>query len=184
MSAIPPWKLIEAAMQGGDLDLALLQLNLPGDRSPAAIARIISQFNVTESERYRRNARLPPGMLGTWCNRFVCDVTRALGCGIPMMPANDFQHWFHTSGVRAGWSPANPLNVKLLVRMGLPVVGNYFNPNGHGHVMLFRQPALDANQPAYQRGEFFVAQAGALNSEEISLSKVLPLSSVTFWSHT
>lgn len=173
---------VDAAPQGSDLVCPIT--NAPGNRSPEKLRAVLEQFDVTGAERYRRNHRCPPTNLCTWCNRFVSDATKALGCPIPHQKANDFQDWFEKKGPALGWSPCARADVKFHLEMGHPVVVNYWNPNGRGHVAMVVKPALGEHQANYAKGMLFFAQAGAINSLEVPEGWVFTKGTkVSFWSH-
>lgn len=172
---IPSW--IDAAPQGGRLDAPLK--NSPGARSPAAMRAVVEQFEVTRSQRYARGMRGG----GSWCNRFVCDATEALGCPISYQLANDFSHWFKAKGAAAGWSPKLRPDVKMCVELGLPVVAHFWNPQGHGHVAMVVKPLTEAHQAQYAKGMLYVAQAGSKNSDELAIIAAFGSNPITFWCH-
>jgi len=172
---IPSW--VDAAPQGSTLDAPLK--GEAGKRSPGAMREIIKQFDVTRSQRYAKGNRGG----GSWCNRFVCDVTAALGCPIPYQLANDFTHWFKTKGVAAGWTPTLRADVRMRVEMGLPVVAHFWNPQGHGHIAMVVQPIDPSHIEQYKKNVLYCAQAGAKNSEEMAIFAAFGSNPVTFWSH-
>jgi hypothetical protein len=132
------------------------------ERSPENYAAALHQFNVKEDERYR------PWLKKTWCNIFVWDGTRALGCEIPHwfdpatghptkpfvggeMTANMMGAWFEEFGVAHGWSRIPGPDADARGAAGFPTVAQWSNPTGgSGHV-------------AFLVGEGQVHQAGAVN---------------------
>ena len=100
------------------LPTSFISTSTVGNRSAAALNNVIRQFDVENAERYRpwRNG-------STYCNIFVWDVTRALGCEIPHyvdresgdaryypnikgayeLDANGVCDWLRRRGAEHGW---------------------------------------------------------------------------------
>lgn len=150
MSARPRWLPIEADVR-----------NLPGKREGFIYRSVLSQFDVQHNPRYA-----PEGSK-TWCNIFVWDCTRALGCEVPHWlntdgnptkagqgnetTANLLHAWLRGHGKRFGWKPCTPLDAHEAVSRGEPVVAVWRNPSGPGHIaMVLPGPS----------GTLHIAQAG------------------------
>jgi hypothetical protein len=156
----------------------------PGARSRAQLALVLAQFCVETNPRYRPE-RLITGRLLTWCNIFVWDVTRALGCEVPHwldyprreLTANDQIAWLASAdGFNAGWSACTPANAYELARQGCPVVATFKAPVGSGHVALVH-PSPD-DEP-----EILVTQAGRVCRDAARLVDCFGAMPVHFFSH-
>ncbi|MDR1064870.1 MAG: hypothetical protein LBL25_00695 [Oscillospiraceae bacterium] len=110
--------------------------NSAGNRSPENYNKLVRQFDVTAASRYA------PGRNGhTYCNIFVWDVTRALGCEIPHyisssgapmeypntagaseLNALSMGRWLASSGKSYGWTEATPEQAQLHANLGKPAV--------------------------------------------------------------
>jgi hypothetical protein len=112
-------------------------VNAPSNRSPENYNEIVRQFDVTAATRYA------PGRNGhTYCNIFVWDVTRALGCEVPhyidpasgapmeypdTAGANELNalamgRWLASTGQRYGWREVTPEQAQLQANLGHPAV--------------------------------------------------------------
>ena len=65
----------------------------PGNRSGEALTALVALFHVDTAERYRRRDVTGDDKAETFCNVFVSDVTRALGCPVPHLLANQQLAW-------------------------------------------------------------------------------------------
>lgn len=147
-----------------------------GNRSAQALNNVIRQFHVESAERYRpyRNGN-------TYCNIFVWDVTRALGCEIPHyldkesgqpryypnvagayeLNANGVCNWLSQQGAQHGWQEITAPQAQYFANAGFPVVGAWHNSNGGGgHVQMVCPSRGGVYDPV--RG-VTVAQAGKYN---------------------
>ncbi len=144
--------------------------NDAGSRSPAIYADVSNQLAVGYNPRYL------PGNGYTYCNIFVWDVTRAMGCPIPHwitkagaiadpfapdayeININGGVAWMLTHGVTAhGWQKADPATAQQRANEGKAAVAMWRNPTGgHGHTAIVRPGTLTARGPA-------TAQAGSIN---------------------
>lgn len=148
-------------------------VNTAAHRSAGAYEQVINQFAVGHNPRY-----LPGGGF-TYCNIFVWDVTRALGCPIP--------HWITSAGVISapfaphayeininggvdwmvkygaplhGWRKIDAATAQQYANQGQVAVALWKNPTGgHGHTAMVRPGTLTARGPA-------TAQAGSTNFNE------------------
>jgi hypothetical protein len=119
----PPWQPITAPISSGSLC-----------RSPGHLLRVVEQFDVAKSPRYR-----PTGK-STFCNVFVTDVTTALGAGIPHwwmtkeMTANQMVDWLKIQGLEHGWKLAEEHEARAAAAAGRPAVATYRSlGTGPGH---------------------------------------------------
>lgn len=146
-----------------------------GHRVPSLLALIVEQFHVETAERYVVRDVDHDGKDDTFCNFFLSDVTRALGCQIPQRRANDQLSWLERDGNSEGWWRVGPELAHALSEVGVPVVAAWRNPDGgSGHVALLVPPA---------GGGILVAQAGrrCFSSQplEVGFGTLQP----SFWSH-
>lgn len=167
-------------------------VNLPGFRSRDALLAVLRQFSVATSERYRPG---PAGSGITWCNIFVADATKALGCEIPHwvrkdgsaarmgeqgaaeMTANGIVEWLEVFGPVLGWQEVNAAHGQDLANQGYPVVGVWKNaPGKHGHVAMCRPGVAGAGGPR-------VCQAGARCGEDFSAAEVFGSRVVRWFAH-
>jgi hypothetical protein len=147
---VPPWKTLN-----GDIT------SKPGERSLLTYRDVLAQFKVQTNPRYT-----PHGGT-TYCNIYVWDCTRALGCEVPhwvgpagqAVPpgrgsettANALLPWFIRRGAAEGWKEVYPQDAYPHVQEGRPCVAQYAAPKGHGHIaMVLPGP----------NGTLHVAQAG------------------------
>jgi hypothetical protein len=160
--------------------------SVAGKRSAGALNRVISQFNVENAARYspRRNGK-------TYCNIFVWDVTRALGCEIPHyvdeqsggpryypdvkgayeLDANATCDWLKRQGADNGWREITAAAAQLYANAGYPVVSAWRNTGGGaGHVQIVCPSRNGAYDP--QRG-VTVAQAGSRNFSYAHISEAM-----------
>lgn len=95
----------------------------------------------------------------TWCNLFIADVTRALGCPIPFVRANQQAEYLAgLDGARDGWleltGPTRHIIGIDQAERGFPTVAVWSYEKGHGHIAI-----LVPGEP----GKMCVAQAGSSN---------------------
>jgi len=152
------------------LPLRALVTSTPQDRDPALYGRVVDQFIVEQSARYKPT----PGT--TWCNIFVWDVTSAMGQEVPHWididnrpadphspgaretTANMLADWFDSVTARnRGWREVSRTGSQDEANSGRPVVAAWKAPPGkHGHVAMVRPAVWVPQGPT-------VAQAGAIN---------------------
>jgi hypothetical protein len=147
-------------------------INKPGERSPAAIKRVVdyTQFN---NPRYvaARGERV------TMCNIAAWDWSRALQVHLPHwigeteMSANMLTRWIshpQAGGTYGeGWQPIKARAAQLLANRGVPVFALAENPNPrrHGHVCMV-YPSL-TNDPAVEPYFASVANGRSLGGNGI-----------------
>lgn len=141
--------------------------SFPGTRAPAYLDAALAQFCVGQNPRYR------PHGGRTFCNIFVQDASKALGCeiphwvakdGYPALPeapgavemlANMMPQWFQETAPWSGWSQVSELEAIRAAAKGEPAVVVWVNPSGPGHTgVLVPRPGVDP--------EPWVTQAGAV----------------------
>lgn len=161
-------------------------------RSSNAYLAAVEQFRVEEAPRYLAGKGL------TWCNRFVCDVTDAMGCPVPYQLANDMADWFLDKGAKKGWQQVDGAKAYLIALSGCPVVAIWKNTEPvldargkpilgvdgkllvhHGHVaMVVPVPAVPS-KPAALR----IAQAGLRNFNNAPLASGFGTRPVEYFAH-
>jgi len=149
--------------------------NKPGNREKDAYNAVIDQFNVAKNSRYTKDNQ-------TYCNMFVWDVTKAMGCEIPHfydpktgknaslplikgqyleMDANQMCAWLDKFGPANGWREVSAAEAQKMANAGKPVVVAQSNPGGIGHVQIGRpdqgETFSSAKGPA-------IAQSGLTNT--------------------
>lgn len=165
--------------------------NDAGHRTPDIYADVINQLAVGHNPRYL------PGGGYTYCNIFVWDVTRALGCPIPHWITKDgaiavpFQSnayeininggvaWMQAYGVKThGWQKADAAAAQQCANQGQVAVAMWQNPTGgHGHTAMVRPGTLTARGPA-------TAQAGSINFNSGHLADGFGSIEPLFYVHT
>lgn len=158
------------------LPTSFTSVSSAGNRSAAALNRVISQFRVESTERYRPNRNGK-----TYCNIFVWDVTRALGCEIPHyverqsgdpryypnttgayeLDANGTADWLKQRGADYGWIEISATEAQQYANVGFPVVSAWRSGgNGPGHVQIVCPSRSGDYDPKHG---VTVAQAGSRN---------------------
>lgn len=148
---------------------------------------VVAQFAVGTHPRYQPH-RDGEGV-STWCNIFLSDVTRALGCEVPRwwqsggelveLSANAQCDWLARKGPSHGWDflGADVAAANARADLGQVVVATWRNPVGarSGHVALVLPT----------RGEpgLHVAQAGLRCSSRLPLAEGFGTRLVTFFAH-
>lgn len=145
------------------------------ERSPELLQRIVDQFEVETTERYRRRDVTGDGKSESFCNIFVSDVTRALSCEIPKQLANAMTDWLDNFGRQYGWFRVDRDLAWYLSKTGVPIVAGWKNPaGGHGHVALLVPPP---------DGALWCAQAGSKNFSRGRLVDGFGSAPARFWAH-
>lgn len=147
------------------------------ERVPEKYEFACSMFDVTNNPRYK------PGQFGneTYCNIYVWDCTKALGCEVP--------HWVDEGGNPAGMGAARELNANGVIdwlrsnwqkvprleavmraNNGFPVVATYYAPGRIGHVAMLLP---------WER----IAQAGRHNLWGVSIESGFGNLPVEFYTH-
>lgn len=133
-------------------------------RGAALLEAIVAQFEVDSAERYRPRDVTGDGQSETFCNLYLNDVTRALGCEIPrvwpvgadwkQLRANDQRDWLVGAG-RYGWSSCSESDARVAAEFGKVAVAAWKNPTAgrSGHVAIL--------VPSHGSRETAVSQAGA-----------------------
>lgn len=151
--------------------------NTLSDRSPANYVTAAKQFAVETNPRYVRG-HSGPGGKETYCNIFLWDVTKAMGCEVahwvdpatgvevPMgkgmeLSANGVCDWFMIHALKFGWMQCGKSKAMERASRGLPTCVLWKNPGGIGHVAVVL-PGMDFCH---------IAQAGGTNFFDQPLEK-------------
>ena len=174
-------------------------------RSAFNYAKVIDQFQVEKSARYRPEKK-------TYCNIFVWDVTRAMGAEIPhyvfksgktgdsaVDESGDFKagsdereelnvnatvDWLKEHGPGHGWRRVDARGAQEMASGGHPAVAIWANPDREksGHIAMIRP----GSSPVGARGAA-IAQAGRLVLDaahlDASFRKPTVRKSVQYWYH-
>ena len=110
--------------------------------SARANRAVMDGFNVQFNPRYfPRVDEL--GNRSTYCNRYVNDVTRALGAPVRGGNANGIHDWLSSpEGASDGWFEVTSEQAQRYVNQGWVGVAAWKNPYGHGHVQMI-SPSVD-----------------------------------------
>lgn len=149
-------------------------------RSAAMLEQVLEQFDVTTAKRYQ------PDKVRTWCNIFVWDATRALGCEVP--------HWYdvqtgeglpvgrgsemtanrmvdYLDGGFGGWRKVTPEDAVARASFGFPVILGWYNQySGPGHVAMLLPDGT-------------VAQAGRKCLWRATVAKAFGRFTPRYWTH-
>ena len=162
-------------------------VNAPGDRSADKYLKVVGQFAVTVTPRYK------PGHAGgseTYCNIFLWDVTSALRCEIPHwvaadgapasmgkpnteLSANGVCDWLKSHGAAYGWNPVSRDDAAARAKTGFPTVAVWKHTGGIGHVAM----VIPGSHPVT------IAQAGATNYESAPIEYGFGKLVVEFYTH-
>lgn len=158
-------KPVDAPLKGG-----------PSDRNAQRLIDVVGQFQVASAERYRRRDITGDDIDETFCNFFVADATRALGCAIPQQRANAMIDWLEYHGESSGWWPLGEELARAISAIGGPVVAGWKNPNfaAPGHVAILVPPLGDG---------LWVAQAGHTNFSCEPIANGFGSLHPRFWGH-
>jgi hypothetical protein len=156
-----------------DLSLEVNPPLVSADRSAANTDRVLEQF--ADQARYvKRDVDGHPGD-ETFCNFFVRDTLLAQRISIPRGTVNQLIAFFTTSN---DWSEIRPWVAQQLVRLGVPVVVLWANPEGHGHIARLRSP-----RPGDDPNGWYIAQAGLTNFIYGTLGSGFGARPVRFFAH-
>lgn len=173
-----PWADFTAPLTSGSVS-----------RSAELLERVLDQFEVEHATRYQ------PTTSQTWCNIYVWDGTKALGCEIPHFVnggvgengckrlhaseqrANDLPRYLDgDKGKRNGWAPCSEEEAARRVALGFPVVGVWVNLKGSGHTVMCRGPKPGDPPGLYASG------AGRVPTAYGPIAEMLPAPR-QFWTH-
>ncbi len=160
------------------LEIAPRKTNASDYRSADAYNEVLEDLDVENHARYRRTDN------ATWCNIYVWDATKAMGCEIPHyynkhtgepmtraeaikagtgtyneMSANRMTSWLGKYGADYGWVECDAATAVAMANQGYPTVAAATTT---GHV------AMVAPQKSGDKG-VMISQAGASNFEHGSL---------------
>lgn len=174
----PPWLLEHP---GREVDAPLR--NAKGFRAATVLRHVLEQFQVESAPRYRVRDFDGDGKAETWCNRFVSDATRALGCPVPYLLANKQVAWLESDGAKLGWFEVPEPAARGLVQLGWPVVAARRKMLGHGHVAMGKP--LSPDTPEALRAQLCITQAGRICRDGIPLVAGFggEVAAIRFWAH-
>jgi hypothetical protein len=153
----------------------------PNCRSPSRLVEVLASLDVENSPRYRVRDTTGDGKPDTFCNIFVWDATRALGCELEHwwngkeLSANGLCDWLANVGTHYGWTEVSDFGAALAVVKGKPVVAAWRNPKGTGHVAMVLPPG--------EGGALRIAQAGKRNLFDVELTKGFGVHVPRFYMH-
>ena len=173
LATTPPWQALPAHIT-----------STQGARSAAAYADVLGQFCVGSCRRYA------PTKMATYCNIFVWDVTRAMGCEIPHWidadkrgcepgdagaretTANYLAGWLEDVGRAQGWEQHTRRMCASLAALGFPTVASLQSHGRHGHIAMVSPDGT-------------LAQAGERCGTGLLVADVLGwcINDVTWWGH-
>lgn len=130
---VPPWRPINTPSAS---------LPLGADK----MRRVVDELQVETAQRYKADSKR------TWCNIFVWDVTRQMGCEIPHwvkdgaasdpgqgseLTANGINKWLKKFGPANGWHQADRLTALDAASRGHVVVASYNSQSSSsGHIAI------------------------------------------------
>lgn len=139
----------------------------PGYRSRFDLIRVIEQFDVSTSGRYKVRDTSGDGKPDTFCNIFASDVARAMGVVLPHevldsgdpaeplhgreLSANATIRWLRQHGPRFSWRQCTEAEARAAADLGRFVVATWLNVAGSGHIAVLRP---------VESGRTMIAQAG------------------------
>lgn len=159
-----------------------------GMRSPTQYAQVVKQFCVMENPRYR------PRDGKTYCNIFVWDVTRAMGCELPhwitddgrialantvgakRLDCNALNRWINEYGHLAGWNEVSQKEAMLSAQSGQPSIAIWENHVGNGHIAILIPPSTTSM--------LRFAQAGRMRFDCGSKKEAFGAREPRYWTHT
>jgi hypothetical protein len=173
-----------------------------GARSKGQYDRVLDQFKVATNPRYKKNQQ---GRNETYCNIFVEDATKAMGCQIPSCyddktgkpgtfkkgkweggvehNANGVVDWLNKFGPKNGWKKVSAEEAQKHANQGKPAVAAWKNNGGTGHVAMVRPD----DAPFDPKKGPTIAQAGGGNFDKGSVasgfSGCANKSEIEYWVH-
>jgi hypothetical protein len=175
-------------------------------RSAKDYDAVLAQFKVGENPRYQKNRQ---GKNETYCNIFVEDATKAMGCQIPTAyddktgkpcsfdkqtgtfkggyqhNANGCVDWLHKFGPGNGWKKVSAEQAQTMADQGHPAVAAWKNTGpGAGHLAMIHPSDGESFDPA--KGPR-ISQAGGSNFEKGYLKDgfkgVADKTEIEYWVH-
>lgn len=151
-------------------------------RNAAIYAAVIDSLQVESNPRYQ------PKDGKTFCNIFVWDVTRAMGCEVPHwvggerrmveQKANDMVDWLDAASrnLASDWQGCDAVHAQAQANAGCPTIACWKNTNGPGHIAMVRPNTGLAKGP-------IIAQAGTRNFSSGTLELGFGARPVEFFWH-
>jgi hypothetical protein len=150
----------------------------PRDRSAARLVLLVAEERVDTNPVYTRRDVTGDGVPETWCNLFVTNVARRMGCPLPVgMRANEIVTWLSGADARgAGWEQVPQHVAQRMADEGQLAIPGWFNRNGGpGHVGVV--------MPSLGEEGVFLAQAGRTNFTRERLERGFGDLQPTFFAH-
>lgn len=165
-------------------------------RSPDITDRVLAQFQLDTGRRWQKLVEtVSEGVqrVSTYCNVWLNDGTRALGCEVPrwwlkgaelvQLSANDQVRWLDRQGRKHGWASCTPFEAQARANLGHVSVVGWLNPEVHpvtkrelsGHVGIFK--------PDHGEQGLFISQAGLTCFTRGTLSSGFGSRNVTCFTH-
>ena len=154
-------------------------------RSRARYLEAIASLDVEHAPKYRARDLDGSGNQSTFCNLFLSDCTKLLGCPIPWKLATDQAGWLDSAaGLSSGWheivasgEATAGAQAAIHADIGYPTVAVWANHAGHGHVAIVC--------PAIPQGSgLHVAAAGAQNFQNAPISRSFGAIQPRFFTHS
>jgi len=156
----------------------LTSYSAPQHRSAYNLVRVIEQFHVGTSERYRVRDTSGDGKPDTFCNIFASDVALGMGVVLPHdvldsgdpaepmhgkeLSANATVRWLRQHGPRYGWQQVTEGEARAAADEGRFAVVTWLNVAGSGHIAVLRPS---------EAGHTMIAQAGRSCFEKGTLAQ-------------
>jgi hypothetical protein len=156
-------------------------------RNPTSYRRALEQFHLETNPRYTPRDVTGTGRIDTFCNIFLWDGSRALGCEIPHFRlyykvvegkatlvgdefnANAVASWFAgKADEEIGWRDVTEEEAQARALGGFPTVVIWNNIGGIGHVAWVIPPVGAPDSGVYSTR---IAQAGGVNFFDGPLTK-------------
>ncbi len=148
----------------------------PPPRTPEALISAVDAEDVEHNELYRQG-RLQPGT--TWCNLFVTNVTKRLGCEVPFVLVN--KQGIHLREEANKWRSTDAVTARLLANRGYPVLAIWEGLNdAHGHIAVLLP---SSTLPTNKQSQVAIAQSGATNFARGRLANGFDSLPVLFFAH-
>lgn len=155
--------------------------NNEATRSREGLIAAVEQFRVEESFRYQKRDVTGDGVDETFCNVFAIDVSRAMGCPLPFMRANELADWIEVKGPKKSFVPVPAEKALQLVEAGCFVTAVRRNPDPKrsGHIVVLRPHGVVGSRVV----ELRCAQAGLRNFNDGPLKSAFPDRAVRLFAH-
>ncbi len=160
-------------------------------RTPDLLDRVVGQFGLDHGKRWAK--LVENGRVDTYCNIWLNDVTRALGCEIPRwwqrgvklveLSANDQVRWLKREGLQHGWRSCSVTEAQSRANLGYPAVPTWLNPEVHPETKREQSGHVGAFVPDQGKAGLWIAQAGLTNFSRGTLSSGFGARNVLCFTH-